>query len=363
MFMDLIHEELGNSKDSGKDTRFNCPFCGEDDHKFYVRKDAPHIWRCFKCPEKGNAVSFVMKFYQVSYPDAVDILETYDYDVELYQNNDFAAISGARPDLSPEEQLLLYISHMSNPIEEEENIKLRCPKVPPTCKSLIDNWNNPEAFPFFAYLHRRGVTPEHIQQHSISYIVDDLLELPSYDGGEKRTMRIKNHVVFFTKDNEGNPIYWNTRSIDPNPFVKSINAPSTPEEYSKNNTVFNLNNAKHADKIVIHEGVFDSIMTPGCGVATFGKQITQAQLELLLSETRERKLPIYLYLDTDAWREMIDTKNRIKAIEPDRLVYYVYSGSDDDANKLGIEKVSELLSNALIADATTDVQLELLNYV
>ncbi|QZA69102.1 DNA primase [Bacillus phage 010DV004] len=363
MFMDLIHEELGNSKDSGKDTRFNCPFCGEDDHKFYVRKDAPHIWRCFKCPEKGNAVSFVMKFYQVSYPDAVDILETYDYDVELYQNNDFAAVSGARPDLSPEEQLLLYISHMSNPIEEESNIKLRCPKVPPTCKSLIANWNNPEAFPFFAYLHSRGVTPEHIQQHSISYIVDDLLELPSYDGREKRAMRIKNHVVFFTKDNEGNPIYWNTRSIDPNPFVKSINAPSTPEEYSKNNTVFNLNNAKYADKIVIHEGVFDSFMTPGCGVATFGKQITQAQLELLLSETKERKLPIYLYLDTDAWKEMIDTKNRIKALEPDRLVFYVYSGSDDDANKLGVAKVSDLISNAFIADAASDVKLELLNYV
>jgi hypothetical protein len=121
--------------------------------------------------------------------------------------------------------------------------------------------------------------------------------------------------VFFTFDKNRKPIYWNTRSIETHPYIKSFNAPSRPGEYSKENTVFNLNNAHKAKFVFIHEGVFNSFMTAPGGIATFGKQITDEQLKLIILEETPGK-PIYLMQDSDAWEQMIKAANRIHAIEP-----------------------------------------------
>ena len=354
MFLDLLRQELGQEKYAGAETRFCCPFCQETKYKFYVHNDKG-VWICFKCEEKGNPLSFVTSYYNATFPEAVDILATFDYDVTLERDTQYSpAQYGA--DLSEEEQLMLFISREGRPYEEQKSKKFTCPAPPTNCKSLVANFENPEAFPFFAYLHGRGVTLDHIKQHNISYVTYGEVELP--DG---RKMTLVNHLVFFTFDDHRKPLYWNTRSIDPNPFIKSFNAPSRDGEYSKNNTVFNLNNANNTDKIVVHEGVFDSFMTPGCGVATFGKMVTDEQIDLILQKTRDNKLPIYLYLDTDAWSQMISSANRIKSRDPERKVYYVYSGLDDDANKLGLEKVQQLIDNAFPADSEGELRLRMAN--
>jgi transcription elongation factor Elf1 len=354
MFLDLLKQELGDSRDAGNETRFNCPFCGSTKHKFYVQ-DTTGLWICFKCSEQGNPVSFVMKYYNVSYVEAIDILATFDYDVNAERQSQFS-LNQYGDDLSDEEKLLLFITREGRPLDDDKQKTFKCPPPPTNCKNLMANFNNPEAFPFFGYLMRRGITLEHIQQHSISYVTEGEVEL--LDG---RKMTLINHVVFFTLDENRKPLYWNTRSIDPDPFIKSFNAPSKEGEYSKQNTVFNLNNLQNADKIVVHEGVFDSIMTPGCGVATFGKKVTEEQVKLILKVAQKYKLPIYLYLDTDAWKEMITTADMIRSMDPNQVVYYVYSGSDLDANKLGFERVQELIDNAFLADSAGEMKLRMLN--
>ena len=354
MFIDLLYQELGESKDAGAETRFCCPFCGENKHKFYVQ-DHSGLWICFKCEEKGSPVSFVTKYYNVTYPEAVDILSVYDYDVESELSGRYTP-SQYGNHLTEEEQLYLFISREGQPLEEEVEQKYTCPRPPTNCKTLVANFDNPEAFPFFTYLHGRGVTLEQIKTHNISYVTHGQVELT---GGRK--MDLINHLVFFTFNSKGEPVYWNTRSIEPNPFIKSFNAPSRKGEYSKNNTIFNLNNVKYADKVVVHEGVFNSFMTPDSGVATFGKMITDDQVELLLRETRERKPPIYLFLDSDAWQEMIKSAAKIKRVEPDRKVYYVFSGLNEDANDLGPAKCEELIRRAFPADSNGEMKLRLLN--
>ena len=354
MFLDLLKQELGESKDAGGETRFNCPFCGNTKHKMYVH-DRDGLWICFKCSETGNPVSFVMKYYNVSYMEAVDILATFDYDVNAERQGQ-TSLSHYGADLTVEEQLLLFITQGGEPFEEENKIKYKCPPPPTNCKNLMANFNNPEAYPFFAYLMKRRINLEHIQQHSISYVTHGEVEL--VDG---RKMNLVNHIVFFTFDEKRKAIYWNTRSIEDEPFIKSFNAPAKPDEYSKNNVVFNLNNLQKADKIVVHEGVFDSIMTPNCGVATFGKKVTEEQVKLILAKAKARNLPIYLYLDTDAWKEMIATANLIRSMDSDQVVYYVYSGLEEDANKLGFEKVAELIDSAFLADSAGEMKLRLAN--
>lgn len=353
MFLDLLRQELGNAKAAGGETRFCCPFCGERKHKLYVSNDKG-LWTCFKCEESGNPISFVTKYYALSFTEAVDLLAQYDYDVNTERDTQKATLSDYGSDLSEEEQLLMFIMNQGNPYEEEKQAtKFTCPAPPTNMKTLVANFSNPEAFPFFMYLHGRGVTMEHIQTHNISYVTYGQVMLA--DG---RTMNLNNHLVFFTFDNKHRPVYWNTRSIDPNPFIKSFNAPSRPGEYSKDNSIFNLNNARKADNIYVHEGVFNSFMTPQGGVATFGKQVTTEQVSLLLKDTPGK--PIYLMLDTDAWQQMITAAKKIREIDPTRPVYYVYSGLDDDVNDLGLEGTQKLLSTAFPADSDGELKLRLL---
>lgn len=355
MFLDLLKQELGESKAAGAESRFCCPFCGETKYRFYVHNDKG-LWICFKCEETGNPIKFVMSHYSVNFMEAADILATYDYDVQTERDNNTSTAHYGQ-DLTEEERLLMFISREGKPLEDSQQITYKCPEPPTNCKTLMANFENPEAFPFFAYLQGRGVTLDHIKEHNISYVPYGEVNLA--DG---RKLTLVNHLVFFTLDSKRKPLYWNTRSIDQQPFIKSFNAPSREDEYSKNNTVFNLNNARNADKIVVHEGVFNSFMTPGTGVATFGKMVTDEQIRLILDATKEHKQPIYLFLDTDAWQRMIVAAKKIKELDPNRKVYYVYSGLEEqDANDLGIERVQELVNNAILADSEGEMRLQMMN--
>lgn len=356
MFLDLLISEVGDAKGAGNETRFNCPFCGEHKHKLYVcnsgKKEGQ--WTCFKCGESGNPVSFVMKYFMMTYTEATDLLLQYDYDVNAKRDNQRVSLSSYGNDLTEEEQLLMFIVNGGQQqVEEKVAQRYTCPPPPTNCKTLVANFNNPEAFPFFMYLHRRGVTMDHIKEHNICYVTNGIVNLA--DG---RKLTLINHVVFFTFDGNRKPIYWNTRSIEDRPYIKSFNAPSRPGEYSKENTVFNLNNTDKAKLIFVHEGVFNSFMTPPGGIATFGKQITEEQVRLILEATPGK--PIYLMLDSDAWEQMIKTADKIHAIEPDRLVYYTYSGLEEDVNDLGYEGTVKLLSTAFPADSDGELKLRLL---
>lgn len=352
MFLDIFIQELGDSKPAGNETRFNCPFCGNTKYKLYV-ENRRGLWQCKRCGEDGNPVSFVMKYYGVDFAEAAEILEMYDYDVKA-QRKQNATIAQYGADLSESERLLLYIQRRGAPLEEEQpKIRYTFPRPPTNCKTLINNFNNPEAYPFFMYLHGRGITLEQIKEHNISYVTRGEVEL--VDG---RKMILVNHVVFFTFDEKRKPLYWNTRSIEKSPSIKSFNAPAKETEYSKKNVIFNLNNARKCGRIVISEGVFDSLTVGQEGVATFGKKITEEQVDLLITKTTVN-IPIYLYLDRNATKEMIETAQLIHSKQPERLVYFVYSPNDDDANKIGQAKAHELISKAILADAQGELNLRL----
>jgi len=352
MFLDLIKQELGSGKDAGNHTRFNCPFCGNTKYKLYV-ENRRGLWQCKRCGEDGNPVGFVKKWFGVDFAEAAEILAMYDYDVKE-QRKQTATIAQYGAELSESERLLLYINRRGAPLEEEKpKVRYTCPKPPTNCKTLVHNFNNPEAYPFFMYLHGRGITLEQIKEHNISYVIRGEVEL--VDG---RKMTLTNHVVFYTFDERRKPIYWNTRSIEKSPMIKSFNAPAKETEYSKKNVIFNLNNARKCSRIVISEGVFDSLTIGQEGVATFGKKITADQVDLLLEKTKVQ-VPIYLYLDRNATKEMIETSQIIHAKQPERLVYYVYSPNDDDANKIGQAKAHELISQAILADGEGELKLRL----
>ena len=73
----------------------------------------------------------------------------------------------------------------------------------------------------------------------------------------------------------------------------------------KRELLWNYDNARKSDTVVVTEGVFDAIRVGKCGVATFGKSVSDVQVGLLQQYWRR----VILLLDPDAAKEALRTRN------------------------------------------------------
>lgn len=337
MFTDLLSNELGSPKYAVRDYRYNCPFCDYDTkYKFYVRVEEGHpknnLWHCFKCGSSGNPVSFVMKYYNVSFKEALEILEEYGY---RFNNKNYVPKSDK---LTDEEYLLLLLGSLGKPKEETKQAKkeLVAPPLPDGFKLLSQNLREPEAYPFLLYCNKRGFTLNDIYMHNIGYVKDSWVPLEN-----GKSVRLKDHLVFLTHGKDGKYQYWNTRAIRES-FIKSLNAPSKEGEHSKKDTIFNINRASQTPQIVITEGVPDALTVGESGVGTFGKQVTDEQVELILDSVNEEQ-KIFIYLDKDAKKEI--KKLAEKLYKRHNETYVVISPTTQDANSLGREEAWNIINN------------------
>lgn len=351
MFLDMIDEYTqGGRLEAQKEVRFNCPFCGEERHKFYVQDSEPYLWHCKQCDRSGNPVKFVMLLNSVSYEDAKDILEVYDYYVGNLDQTKLQE-NFSDQELTDSEKLFILVQGDTKAPVNKEIKKLNPNPLPKGFKFLWDERYNKESFPYYNYLIKRGVTLDMIKKYHIGYVDNGSYIHPETGA----ILPIKTSIVFITYGISGEPIYWNTRSINKLSRQKSLNAPADSGTFSKRNSIFNLNNAIKTDKVVIYEGVFNALMSGDSGVATFGKQVTSEQLDLLRKYV-EDDTPIYLFLDNDAKDETdLLAKNIYKF---HKYLYIVINpNGDKDANDLGKDTVSVLIKNAIKYDNSGRAQM------
>lgn len=342
MFMDLVRELAGDSKVAGMEERFRCVFCDDDKQRLYVQSEIPYLWNCKHCGRTGNAISFVEEFYQVGFGEAKDILATYDYDVD---NIGVTLFNEAYHDdsLTDAEQLMLALSHVNKPEESVDEELLAVP-YPTGFKYIADNLKNPESYPFIRYLVGRGVTLQEMLRHGMGYVTQGQVRKATAE----EVFNIYDSVIFTTYNDQGEPIYWNSRAIDKQATIKSLNAPSRDNEYGKHNTIFNLNTAKHLDYIVIYEGVFNALMSNEHGVATFGKQVTDKQVELLADTLNSNPdMKFYVALDSDAMKEADNLARRLYNYT-DQVYLVSYPKGGADANDLGREVMARLVQEASV---------------
>ena len=339
MFYDLVNEVAGESKEAVTDYRFKCPFCGETKYKFYVQKENPYLWQCYHCGRSGRPVSFVMQYYEVTFRKSVDILETYMEDEDIIS---FEKTTGYQPDeLTDAEQVLLSLTVRKG--KEDTPTMYTAVPYPTNTQFFQFNLQNQEAYPYMRYLLNRGVTLNQMLQHGMGYVIRGIVNKTEGDG----TITVTNSVVFTTFDDHGQPQYWNTRSIEPDAYIKALNAPARKDQYGKNNSIFNLNRAKKTDKIIISEGVFNALTTGDSGVATFGKQVTEEQVAMLAEAGIDNpKLKYYIFLDTDATEQALKLARKLYQYVPNiYLVNNPYKGKD--ANDLGTEVTAQLIEQAI----------------
>nr|DAN11165.1 MAG TPA: DNA directed DNA polymerase [Herelleviridae sp.] len=331
-FQDYLKETLGTPKENTiGELRFCCPFCGENKYKFYVKDSLDSTngqYICFKCGVKGNPITFMKDYYHVDSKGAFDIIEGKRID---FTKSDIISYSD---ELSETEQLLLMMKGVKVP---RVSSKKKPPKLPTNTKLIKDNWSNQEAQPFINYLYSRGITKQQIEFYSIGYLT---MGYCFKSDGESK-MKLTNSVIFFTFDNEGNYIYWNTRSIEKEPYIKSINAPATENQFGKRDVIFNLNIAKHQPFIVINEGSFDALTFHKYGIATFGKHISDNQVKLI-TDNIHKDTPIFIYLDSDAIHENASLAERL--YKTHKNTFLVPHG-EQDANDTGFKKAMETIKN------------------
>ena len=323
---------IDDYSESGSEIAISCPFCGEHRHKLYVSPSGKYI--CFKCGTHGGSlISLIMHVEHTTKDNAYRLLKEHGVSSSsatiVTQSNDFS--------LFTELSALIY--------KTRDTKSLSVPRFPKGLKLLENNLNNPESYPFLWYLKHRGLSLKDTIDNHIGYIVNGSVERDN-----KPPLEISNSIVFITYDINNQPIYWSTRSIEPHPYVKSLNGMSraNDNEFSKRNVVWNMNHVTNTCDMVICEGVFNAITcTQGnyVGVATFGKSITDDQIRLMRDLSPRHYL---LFLDNDAREQQLELYQRLINMGVDskkiRLVDNPYN--TQDANDLGKEITKELLDDS-----------------
>lgn len=335
-FLDYISDNVtGDYKESsdGDQMRINCPFCSayENDYKLYIGKKSPELWLCFRCKYKGNPNQFIQMYEGVDYEDAKNTLELYG--VEDTPMSKLAEEYGEG--LDPQEYIyMMTLGLHRGDTREEEEVNKKPPKFIHGYRPLTND-TSPPTIPFREYLYSRGIDEDQINKHQIGYVIDG--HMTTLKGS---AIPVKNHVVFITYNTRGEYIYWNTRSIDPRNYIKTFNAPSNTDEYGKSDVIFNLNHAMTKNNVILCEGVFDALTFSDNGISTFGKRVSEVQVNLLKKYLRpEQKL--FIFLDADAVDEANDLSERLN--RPN--TYIVVNPTTKDASDLGRKEALNIVVN------------------
>lgn len=280
-------------KQKGRNYVAICPF--HDDHtpSLVVSKER-QIFNCFTCKTGGNVFSFVMKYENVSFPEAIKIVakkigynlkSNYDDVVESKYKKEYEIMNFA-------------------------------------AKYYMNNINSKEGLEARKYLDKRGITSEIIKEFNIglatdkpsdlynilnkkNYSLDELdklglvnkYNLDVFDAFQNRIIipieDIKGQIVGFT-----GRIYHNEKDI-----AKYINTKETII-FKKGNILFNFHNARNyireKKQAILVEGNMDAIKLSAKGIknviALMGVALSKEQIIIL----KKLNVPIILMLDNDS---------------------------------------------------------------
>ena len=328
--LNIVGQSNYHESGSSNEIYMDCPFCGRK-NKFYLNPNGKFI--CFVCTTHGGSLaSFVMQYEKCSFAEANRILKD-----QSYETNDYYQSTNETDDGLFSKLVQMKYANIAKGSDKT------CPALPTNVKPLKTNMNNKGAYPFLWYLKKRGVTLQQIHRFNISYVTHG--RLTTKNG---KTIPVNNSILFPTYNQLHKMVYWNTRSIELHPYVKSLNAFSSPNEYSKKDVVWNMDKVQYDSYMVICEGVFNAITCSQdkyVGIATFGKNIVDSQIDLMKTLNPER---YYIFLDNDAKdleaRLAKDLMNR--GISNDKIYLVNNPYGEADANDLGRIRVRELLDNA-----------------
>ena len=265
-------------KKAGKDFKACCPFHNEKTPSFTVSRPK-QFYHCFGCGVSGTAITFLMEFEHLSFPEAVEELAG---EAGLEVPDTGPARSGDNPTLP----LLEILGEASRYYKDQ----LR---------------SHRDASTTIAYLKQRGLTGEIAAQFDLGYAPTGWDNLSSTaDNEEKLDLMVKAgliskresgghydrfraRVIFPIHDNKGRVIAFGGRLLDEGE-PKYLNSPETPV-FHKGSELYNLHRARSAiaqqQMSIVVEGYMDVLALAQHGidhcVATLGTATTATHLQRL----------------------------------------------------------------------------------
>ena len=265
-------------KKAGKDFKACCPFHNEKTPSFTVSRPK-QFYHCFGCGVSGTAITFLMEFEHLSFPEAVEELAG---EAGLEVPDTGPARSGDNPTLP----LLEILGEASRYYKDQ----LR---------------SHRDASTTIAYLKQRGLTGEIAAQFDLGYAPTGWDNLSSTAGNEEKLDlmvkagliskresgghydRFRARVIFPIHDNKGRVIAFGGRLLDKGE-PKYLNSPETPV-FHKGSELYNLHRARSAiaqlQMSIVVEGYMDVLALAQHGidhcVATLGTATTTTHLQRL----------------------------------------------------------------------------------
>ncbi len=351
--VDIIGSYITLNK-SGSDYVGMCPF--HDDHSPSMHVSTKlNIFKCFVCNTGGNVFSFVQKFENVSYPEAVKIVANkcgiaFDYKVTSSSNAKFKT----------EYEIMDY-----------------------SCKFYQNNLASENGLEAKKYLLSRGIDDNIINEFKIGlsedgnkltkFLTNKNLNLEkAYEVGLLNKNGIDYYDMFTNRimiplhDMQGNLVGYTGRCYLTNEKNKYINSKETII-YKKSNILFNYYNAKDSARLqkqmLIVEGNMDAISLATRGIknvcALMGVVISKVQIDYL----KKLNCKIILMLDSDdaGQNATISVGDELYTSGVDLYVVRLSGAKDPDEyiRKFGTDKLND---NIKYAQKYLDFKIEYLKH-
>jgi DNA primase len=272
-----------------------CPFHNEKKPSFTVHV-VHQFYKCFSCGVAGDVFKFVMETQGISFYEALKELAE-RYGIPMPKRSQYAD-EDARG-----RGALLQMHELA-----QEDFRA--------------NLAGPAGAEARAYLARRGVSPETMEQFGLGYsersgrALQRLLEQRSFTATQMEQSglvgkrqdgtlydRFRNRLMFPIHNEAGKIIAYGGRALAADDEPKYLNSPETPI-YKKSHVLYNLHRAKEAirkeDRVILVEGYMDAIGVTAAGfravVASCGTALTSQQVQSLKRHSQK----IAVNFDPDA---------------------------------------------------------------
>lgn len=344
--LDLIspHVEL---KKAGRYYKGLCPFHPDKNPSFVVNPDR-NTFYCFGCGVGGDIYSFVMKFHNLPFPQAMEELaRRAGIQIgERRRRRDPKREDAVRQGLALNESVCRFYH-----------------------RSLVES---PEAAAARQYLERRGVDRHTISSFSLGYAAEHWdglvrflrreagamerastlgLLIPRKDG-EGSYDRFRNRLMFPIFNTTGKVLGFGGRALGEQE-PKYMNSPES-FLYHKGSILYGLHRAQSAirerNAVIVVEGYFDLLTLHRSGicnaVAVLGTALTTEQIDILKRHTRN----LVLVFDGDPAGRKASFRNLPELLERDIPARVVYLPGNEDPDsyliKGGREAFEKLVEEA-----------------
>jgi len=289
---EVISEYVVLKRAGGKNLTGLCPFHSEAKPSFSVNEER-QIFHCFGCGEGGNVFSFLMKYKQMTFPEAVRELAR-KYGVRLPER-------GTPEQRGEREAILAANAHACAFFQRElagpggkrtrDYLKSRGFLGDDTVREFRLGYAPQGWDGLRSYLQSQGVSQDVAEKAGL---------LARKEGRQSRYDRFRDRLIFPIVDLGGQVVAFGGRALDNETTPKYLNSSESPV-YSKSRVLYGLaqgrDHVRKAGLCLLVEGYLDFLSLWAAGVknvvATLGTALTKSHLSLL------RGMKVVVVFDSD----------------------------------------------------------------